>query len=536
MSAAPASISAPNLAATRPPINPWIVAIVVTLATFMELLDTAIANVALPHIAGGLAVSYDESTWVLTSYLVSNAVVLPLSAWLSRVFGRKRYYMACVLLFTASSLLCGLAPSLGLLIFFRVLQGVGGGGLAPVEQAILVDTFPSNKRPAAFALYSMAIVTAPAIGPPLGGWITDSWSWRWVFFINIPIGILSLILTKRLVSDPPEFTRQVQAARRAGKLKIDGLGIVLVALGFACLEVVLDRGQTEDWFESNFILIFFTVAIVALIIATVWEWRHPDPVVEIRLLGERNFAIANFFYFLFGFTLFGSTVLIPQMLQSLYGYTATDAGLVLGPGAMVIVVLAPVMVRLLPRVGVKPMIAAGYFIFALSMWYYASFNLGTDYKHEAFARAVQGLGIAPLFIPVSQLAYSFLPKEKNNKASSLTNLFRNQGASFGIAFATTVVARRTQYHRSVLVAHATPLSARYQEVLTSLSAYFARNGFTAADASLRAHAQLGRIVDQQASFLASLDCFWLLGCACIIGAPLVFFTRKFGSAGPGTGH
>src|SRR5712664_3155433 len=329
MSAAAATISVPNESATGPAINPWIVAIVVTLATFMELLDTAIATVALPHIAGGLAVSYDESTWVLTSYLVSNAVVLPLSAWLSRVFGRKRYYMTCVLLFTVSSLLCGLAPSLGLLIFFRVLQGVGGGGLAPVEQAILVDTFPPNKRPAAFALYSMAIVTAPAIGPPLGGWITDSWSWRWVFFINIPIGILSLILTKRLVSDPPEFTRQVQAARRDGKLKIDGLGIVLIALGFACLEVVLDRGQTEDWFESNFILIFFSVAVVALVIAAVWEWRHPDPVVEIRLLGERNFAIANFFYFLFGFTLFGSTVLIPQMLQSLYGYTATDAGLVL---------------------------------------------------------------------------------------------------------------------------------------------------------------------------------------------------------------
>jgi DHA2 family multidrug resistance protein len=536
MSPAAATISVPTEAATGPAINPWIVAIVVTLATFMELLDTAIANVALPHIAGGLAVSYDESTWVLTSYLVSNAVVLPLSAWLSRVFGRKRYYMTCVLLFTVSSLLCGLAPSLGLLIFFRVLQGVGGGGLAPVEQAILVDTFPPNKRPAAFALYSMAIVTAPAIGPPLGGWITDSWSWRWVFFINIPIGILSLILTKRLVSDPPEFTRQVQAARRDGKLKIDGLGIVLVALGFACLEVVLDRGQTEDWFESNFILTFFTVAVVALVIATIWEWRHPDPVVEIRLLGERNFAIANFFYFLFGFTLFGSTVLIPQMLQSLYGYTATDAGLVLGPGAMVIVVLAPVMVRLLPKVGVKPMIAVGYFIFALSMWYYASFDLGTDYKHEALARALQGLGIAPLFIPVSQLAYSFLPKEKNNKASSLTNLFRNQGASFGIAFTTTVVARRAQYHRSVLVAHATPLHGPYQAVLTNLSGYFARHGFSAPDASVHAHAQLSRILDQQASFLASLDCFWLLGCACLIGAPLVFFTRKFRSAGPGSAH
>src|SRR6266446_2840814 len=497
MSTVTASIPTAYALSEREAINPWIIAVTVTLATFMELLDTAIANVALPHIAGGLAVSYDESTWVLTSYLVSNAVVLPLSAWLSRVFGRKRYYMTCVLLFTVSSLLCGLAPSLGLLIFFRVLQGVGGGGLAPVEQAILVDTFPPSKRPAAFALYSMAIVTAPAIGPPLGGWITDSWSWRWVFFINIPIGILSLILTKRLVSDPPEFTRQVQAARQASKLKIDGLGIVLVALGFACLEVVLDRGQTEDWFESNFIVIFFTVAVIALVIAAVWEWRHPDPVVEIRLLGERNFAIANFFYFLFGFTLFGSTVLIPQMLQSLYGYTATDAGLVLGPGAMVIVVLAPVIVRLLPKVGVKPMIAVGYFIFALSMWYYASFDLGTDYRHEAFARAIQGLGIA---------------------------------------FATTVVARRTQYHRSVLVAHATPLNAPYQTVLTNLSAYFARHGYSAADAAIHAQAQLGRILDHQASFMASLDCFWLLGCACLIGAPLVFFTRNFRSAGTGSAH
>src|SRR3989449_3293930 len=237
-------------------INPWLIAITVTLATFMELLDTAVANVSLPHIAGGMATSYDESTWVLTSYLIANAVVLPLSAWLSRVFGRKNYYMGCVTLFTISSLLCGLAPSLSLLIVFRILQGIGGGGLAPVEQAILVDTFPAAKRPAAFALYSMAIVTAPAVGPPLGGWITDSFSWRWVFFINIPIGIVSLILTSRLVSDPPEFKQQVEAARRAGKLKIDYLGILLVAIGFACLEIVLDRGQEEDWLQSSFIVGF----------------------------------------------------------------------------------------------------------------------------------------------------------------------------------------------------------------------------------------------------------------------------------------
>ena len=536
MSSTAASFPVPYGTVGRPAINPWIIAVTVTLATFMELLDTAIANVALPHIAGGLAVSYDESTWVLTSYLVSNAVVLPLSAWFSRVFGRKRYYMLCVVLFTMSSLLCGLAPSLGLLIFFRVLQGVGGGGLAPVEQAILVDTFPPQKRPAAFALYSMAIVTAPVIGPPLGGWITDNWSWRWIFFINIPIGILSLILTSRLVSDPPEFTRELESARKGGKLRIDGLGIFLVALGFACLEVVLDRGQTEDWLESNFIVVFFSLAVVALIAAVFWEWRHPDPVVEIRLLADRNFAIANVYYFLFGFALFGSTVLIPQMLQSLYGYTATDAGLVLGPGAFVIVALAPLIVRILPKVGIKPLIFTGYVIFAIAMWRYASIDLSTDYKHIALLRALQGLGIAPLFVPVSQLAYSFLPKNKNNKASSLTNLFRNQGGSVGIAFVTTVLARRTQYHQSVLVSHVTPFDRHLQETLAMLSRYFAAHGFTASDAALHAKAELARIIQQQAAFLGFLDCFWFLGCACLIGAPLVFFTRKVRSASSGTPH
>src|ERR1700749_5018360 len=270
------------------PINPWFIAVTVTIATFMELLDTSIANVSLPHIAGGLATSYDESTWVLTSYLVANAVVLPLSAWLSRVFGRKNYYMTCVALFSASSLMCGLAPSLGLLIFFRVLQGIAGGGLAPVEQAILVDTFPAAKRAAAFALYSMAIVTAPAIGPPLGGWITDSFSWRWVFFINIPIGLLSLTLSNRLVHDPPEFSEEVAEAKRLGKLRIDYIGIVLIALGFAFLEFVLDRGQIDDWFGSSLITAMFVAAVVCLVLAIWWELRVPDPVVELGLLRERN--------------------------------------------------------------------------------------------------------------------------------------------------------------------------------------------------------------------------------------------------------
>src|SRR5712675_3154960 len=522
--------------AQRAAINPWLIAITVTLATFMELLDTSIANVSLPHIAGGLAVSYDESTWVLTSYLVANAVVLPLSAWLSRVFGRKRYYMACVALFSVSSLLCGIAPSLGLLIFFRILQGVGGGGLAPVEQAILVDTFPASKRAAAFALYSMAIVTAPVVGPPLGGWITDHWSWRWVFFINIPIGIVSLLLTSKLLSDPPEFTREVAAARKAGKLKIDGWGIFSVAMAFACLEVVLDRGQTEDWFESNFIVLFFCVAMIALAFAIVWEWRHPDPVVEIRLLADRNFALANIFYFIFGFTLYGSTVLIPQMLQRLYGYTATDAGLVLGPGAFVIVMLAPVVVRILPKIGVKWLIGFGYFVFALAMWYYASFTLATDYRHEALARALQGLGIATLFVPVSQLAYSNLPKHKNNKASSLTNLFRNQGGSFGIAFVTTLLARRTQYHQSVLVAHSTPFDAGYQKLLGNLTGYLTTHRFGHAYAVVHAHAQAFQLLERQAAYLGFLDCFTALGWFVLLGVPLVFLIRRFTAPSSSAGH
>jgi len=517
-------------------INPWLIAITVTLATFMELLDTAIANVSLPHIAGGLATSYDESTWVLTSYLVANAIVLPLSAWLSRAFGRKNYYMTCVALFSVSSLMCGLAPSLGLLIFFRVLQGIGGGGLAPVEQAILVDTFPAAKRAAAFALYSMAIVTAPAIGPPLGGWITDSFSWRWIFFINIPIGIVSLVLTSRIVSDPPEFKREVEAARAAGKLKIDYMGILLVAIGFACLEVVLDRGERLDWFESNFIVSFFVVAIAALMFAVIWELRHPDPVVEIALMKERNFAIANTYYFLFGFVLYGSTVLIPQMLQSLYGYTATDAGLVLGPGAMVIVILAPLIVRLVNRIPVARLLAVGFSILALSMWYFASFNLATNYAREAGARALQGLGIAFLFVPVSQLAYSYLPKDKNNKASSLTNLFRNQGASFGIAFVTTLLAHRAQYHQSVLVTHITNFDQALSANLERIAIRFVDHGYSAADAAVSAVAQVHAVVQQQASILAFLDCFWLLGVVAFIGPLLAIFIRQFPQGGGPAAH
>jgi MFS transporter, DHA2 family, multidrug resistance protein len=528
--AATSSVAATSYAPARPAHvrhNPWAIALTVTMATFMELLDTSISNVSLPHIAGGLGTSYDESTWILTSYLVANAVILPMSAWLGRVFGRKRYYMMSVALFTATSFLCGIAPSLSSLIVFRVLQGTGGGGLAPVEQAILVDTFPEKKRAAAFALYSMAIVTAPAIGPPLGGWITDSFSWRWVFFINVPIGLLSLLLSSRLVHDPPEFTEERRQAWRGGQLRIDRMGIALIAIGFACLEVVLDRGERDDWLGSSFIVTFLSIAIVAIAIAIWWEWRHSDPVVELRLLRERNFAIANVYYFLFAFGLFGSTVLIPEILQTLFGYTATDAGLVLGPGAAVITILAPLVVGIVPRVGAKPLLGASFTIAALSMFYYSGLTSQTDYFHFAFARVYQGFGYAFMFVPVTQLAYSYLPNNKNNKASSLTNLCRNWGGSFGIAFVTTMLERRTQYHQHILVSHLTSADGSVQQFVNSASHYLVTRGASGADSIHQSYGLVSSLMTQQATMLAAMDCFHLLGLVVILGLPLAFLIRRF---------
>jgi MFS transporter, DHA2 family, multidrug resistance protein len=531
--ATPASSQGESHGAGVPAHNLWAIALTVTMATFMELLDTSISNVSLPHIAGGLGTSYDESTWILTSYLVANAVILPMSAWLSRVFGRKRYYMMSVALFTATSFLCGIAPSLGALIVFRVLQGLGGGGLAPVEQAILVDTFPEAKRAGAFALYSMAIVTAPAIGPPLGGWITDNFSWRWVFFINIPIGLISLLLSSRLVHDPIEFTQERREAWRGGKLRIDHIGIALIAIGFACLEVVLDRGERDDWLGSHFITAFLAIGVVALAVAIWWEWHHHDPVVELTLLRERNFSIACIYYFLFAFGLFGSTVLIPEILQTLFGYTATDAGLVLGPGAAVITVLAPFVVRIVPRIGAKRLLGASFTIAAFSMFYYSGLNTQTDYSHFALARAFQGFGYAFMFVPVTQLAYSYLPKNKNNKGSSLTNLCRNWGGSFGIAFVTTMLERRTEYHQSVLVSHLSSADGSIQQFVNSTSHYLLTRGTSGADATHQSYGLVSSLMTQQATMLAAMDCFYLLGLVVLIGLPLAFFIRRFEIASAG---
>src|SRR5438477_127651 len=335
--------------------NPWVIALTVTMATFMEVLDTAIANVSLPHIAGSLSVGQDESTWVLTSYLVSNAIILPVSGWLATRFGRKRFYMSCVALFTISSFLCGIAPNLASLIFFRVLQGLGGGGLAPSEQAILADTFPPAKRGMAFAVYGMAVVLAPAIGPTLGGFITDTYSWRWVFFINVPVGVLSLLLSSRVVQDPPHLA---EMRKRVGPVDYVGLGLIAVGLG--SLEVVLDTGQEKDWFASHAIVFYAVVATVALLAFVVWEWRHEHPIVEVRMFRDRNFAVSNLMMLVLGIALYGSTVLLPQYVQVWMGWSAQDAGMALSPGGVTVICLLPLVGRLVSKVDARYLIAFGF--------------------------------------------------------------------------------------------------------------------------------------------------------------------------------
>lgn len=500
-------------------VNPWVIAWTVMLATFMEVLDTSVANVSLPQIAGSLSAGVDESTWVLTSYLVSNAIILPVTGWLSIALGRKRFYMGCVFLFTASSFLCGSATSLGQLIFFRVLQGLGGGGLQPVSQAILVESFPPQKQGMAMAFYGIGVVFAPIIGPTLGGWITDNYSWRWIFYINIPVGVLSLVLTQLLIFDPPHI-------RQAKSGPIDYIGFGLLALGLGFLQVILDKGQREDWFESEWIGKLAIISAVALILFVVWEVRSLHPIVDLTLFKDRSYATASLLIFILGFVLYGSIVLLPLYTQSLMGYNATLSGLALSPGGIATLLTLPLVGRLTNRVGVRPMIIYGLLVNAYSLYMMSWFNTLVDFYIIMWPRVVQGLGLGALFIPINVAALSHLPKERVGMATGMINLLRNLGGSFGIAMVTTVLAQRTQFHHSVLVTHVSPYSPIAQQMLSSASAALTQAASNPIDAHTQAQALLYGVVQQQSAMMAYIDCFWLQMLIMLAVIPLVFMIRK----------
>ncbi|HEX4445385.1 MAG TPA: DHA2 family efflux MFS transporter permease subunit [Polyangiaceae bacterium] len=538
-----ASAGTANAVAPKPPEyfatgwtggrNPWAIALVVTMATFMEVLDTSIANVSLPHIAGNLSVSQDESTWILTSYLVSNAVVLPISGWLSTRIGRKRFYMSCVALFTISSFLCGIAPSLGSLIFFRILQGIGGGGLGPSEQAILADTFPPAKRGMAMAVYGMAVVLAPAIGPTLGGFITDNFSWRWVFFINIPVGIASLMLSRVFVSDPPHL----KYAREHASRSVDWTGLALIATGLGCLEYVLDKGQEDDWFHSSAIVGFSTVAATCLVSFVVWELNHENPIVDLKMFRRRSFAVANALMLTLGIALFGSTVLLPQYMQILMGYTAQQSGMALSPGGFVVISLLPLVGRLVGKVDTRALITIGFVSLSLSLFYMAhTIDLGMDFGTATELRAIQMAGLAFLFVPIQTVSYAGVEPQKFNQVSGIMNLSRNLGGDIGIAAVTTLITRRAQSHQATLTQHTTLYDPAYTAKLAALTRVFEGAGAATVDAAKQATAALYRQVILQATQLAYLDALIALGVTTALMVPLVWVANRPTPQGAPMGH
>jgi MFS transporter, DHA2 family, multidrug resistance protein len=509
---------------SRPSVNPWIIAFTVMLATFMEVLDTSIANVALPHIAGSLSAGVDESTWVLTSYLVSNAIVLPLTGWFSRLFGRKRFYMACVLIFIVSSFLCGIAASLPLLVFFRVLQGAGGGGLQPVSQAILVESFPREKQGMAMAVYGMGVVVAPIIGPTLGGWITDNYSWRWIFFINIPVGLLSVFLTSMLISDPPHLIGNSNGNGKRVHIDYIGLGLISVGLGF--LQVVLDKGQRDDWFGSHFI-VWCTIASAIGIIGTIfWELRQKEPVIELHLFKDRNYASATFTMFALGVVLYGTTVLLPVLLQTLVGYTAELSGLVLSPGAIVTLVTLPFVGWLLARYQARWLVIFGLSVLSIGMFQLARLNLTASFWTFVLVWTTSRGALAFLFVPINVAAFAFVSKERMNNATGLINLARNIGGSVGISLVTTLQARLAQMHQTNLVGHMTPLNPRYLDALRGAAAIARSHGSDAATAAHQAQGLLYGELLRQSAMLAFIDVFWILGIVCLAMIPLMLFIKS----------
>jgi DHA2 family multidrug resistance protein len=435
--------------AWKPAFNPWLVAIVVAVAAFMEILDTSIANVALPHIAGGLGASQDQATWVLTTYLVANAIVLPITGWISSALGRKRFFLVCIALFTTSSLLCGLAPNMPILLLARALQGAGGGGMQPMSQAIMADSFPPRLRGAAFALYGVTALVAPALGPILGGWITDNYTWRWIFLINLPVGLLISAMVFKVVDDPP-FLRRF----KPGEIRLDFLGLSLLTLGVAALQIFLDKGQELDWLGSSFITALIVISCVCLSALAAWEWRHREPLVDVRLFRSFNFSSVNLMMFLAGAVMFSSTILMPQFLQILAGYTAQQAGEVVSIGAAALFIIMPLVGFLSSRVPAKYLIAFGWLLLAAGLYLSARLlTLGVSFGVAAGIMLLQYAPLGFILVPAITASYFGTPQDRSDAVSGLTNFMRNIGSSFGASLVTTILARRQQFHLARLGEH-----------------------------------------------------------------------------------
>ena len=499
----------------HPKYNPWLIAVVVAMAAFMEVLDTSIANVALPYIAGNLGASNDQSTWVLTSYLVSNAIVLPISGWLAGAIGRKRFFMACLGVFTVSSLLCAVAPSLGLLLFFRVLQGAGGGGLQPMAQAILADTFPPQQRGLAFALYGITAIMAPTIGPTLGGWITFNYSWRWIFFINLPVGILTWLLVRRFVEDPPYL-----AKLKAAGVKLDYIGIALLTLGIGALQVLLDKGQEDDWFGSQFITTLIVIAAVCLISLVIWEWFQKAPIIDVRMFKNFNFAGASLMMFMLGIMLFSSLVLMPQFLQTLLGYTSQLAGLALSAGGLVLLIEMPIMGQLTTKIQARRLISFGWLSLSIAMYYSTQrIDLQISFSAATWLRITQVIGLGFLFVPITLAAYVGIAPEKNNAVAGIINFMRNMGSSVGTSMVTTLIARRSQFHQARLIEFTRDGNPNFQNSVTGFSQRLANSGMSPPDARMGAYARIYEAIQRQAGALAYIDTFMVL----CVGAAIMFF-------------
>jgi MFS transporter, DHA2 family, multidrug resistance protein len=512
----------------RPKVNPWLIAVVVAMAAFMEFLDTSIANVALPYMAGNLGASNDESTWILTSYLASNAIVLPLSGWLAGYLGRKRFFMICLALFTLSSLLCGLAPNLAAIVLFRTLQGIGGGGLQPMAQAILADTFPPQQRGLAFAVFGITAVVAPTIGPTLGGWITDNYSWRWIFYINLPVGILALFLVYRLIEDPP------WAKRTGAGVKLDYVGIGLLALGVGALQVLLDKGQEEDWFGSHFIVTLAIIAGVCLLALPIWELFQKAPIIDVRLFKNLNFLGANVMIFIFGIVLFSALVMMPQFLQTLMGYTSTLAGLVLSGGGLLVLFLMPVVGTLTSKIQARYLIAFGWLALALSMFITTrQLNLQISFRHASFLRVIQVVGIGFLFVPITLVSYVGMPAEKSNSVAGILNFMRNIGSSIGTSMVTTLIARRAQVHQAYLTTHVTPGHPTFLASVNALARHLVASGMDSTLAFRQAFGRTYRATIAQATTLAYIDTFSILAGGAAVMFVLSFFLKKNEPGGGG---